>query len=34
MLIMDCRSYGAASANRLKGGGVECSGRSFVLCKT
>lgn len=24
MLIIDCRSYGAAFANRAKGGGVEC----------
>ncbi|KAK3083958.1 hypothetical protein FSP39_006006 [Pinctada imbricata] len=24
MFIMDCRSYGAAFANRVKGGGVEC----------
>ena len=26
MLIIDCRSYGAAFANRAKGGGVECPG--------
>lgn len=25
MIIMDCRSYGAAFANRAKGGGVECA---------
>lgn len=28
MLIIDCRSYGAAFANRAKGGGVECPGKS------
>lgn len=26
MIIMDCRSYSAAVANRAKGGGVECAG--------
>ena len=27
MIIMDCRSYSAAVANRAKGGGVECAGK-------
>ena len=31
MLIIDCRSYGAAFANRAKGGGVECPG--MLYCK-
>ena len=29
MLIIDCRSYSAAFANRAKGGGMECPGRWF-----
>ena len=31
MIIMDCRSYGAAFANRAKGGGVECAGNTMLL---
>jgi len=26
MLVIDCRSYSAAFANRAKGGGLECPG--------
>lgn len=26
VMIVDCRSYRASMANRLKGGGVECVG--------
>lgn len=26
VLVIDCRSYTAAFANRAKGGGSECSG--------
>ena len=31
MLIIDCRSYGAAFANRAKGGGVECPGEQAQI---
>lgn len=31
LLILDARSYAAAVANRAKGGGCECPGRSSVL---
>lgn len=27
VMIVDCRSYRASMANRLKGGGVECVGQ-------
>ena len=27
VVIIDCRSYRASMANRLKGGGVECVGQ-------
>jgi len=31
LLILDARSYAAAVANRAKGGGCECPGRSSQL---
>ena len=31
MLVVDCRSYGAAVANRAKGGGCESPGKMFPL---
>lgn len=31
LLILDARSYAAAVANRAKGGGCECPGRSAQL---
>lgn len=31
LLILDARSYAAAVANRAKGGGCECPGRSSDL---
>ena len=31
LLILDARSYAAAVANRAKGGGCECPGRSPQL---
>lgn len=31
LLILDARSYAAAVANRAKGGGCECPGRSCHL---
>lgn len=34
LLILDARSYAAAVANRAKGGGCECPGRSSALLLT
>ena len=31
VLVVDCRSYAAAFGNRVKGGGSECTGMSFIL---
>lgn len=31
LLILDARSYAAAVANRAKGGGCECPGRSDLV---